>query len=128
MNVYEDTYLREKLNRIIAKQKEGKIVIAAYKDGSGLPAREDLGHALARASYPYDYSVGNAGFLNYDSDIGAYLYTAKPGAKQPEAIARYHPISIAEATLNVRERQVRIQVGETIVSFTGVNTWKGMYE
>ena len=128
MNVYEDKYLREKLNRIIAKQKEGKIVVAAYKDGSGLPAREDLGHALARASYPYDYSVGNAGFLNYDSDIGAYLYTAKPGAKQPEAIARYHPISLAEATLNVRERQVHIQVGETIVSFTGVQAWKGMHE
>ena len=38
MNVYEDKYLREKVNRIIARQKEGKVVIAAYKDGSGLPA------------------------------------------------------------------------------------------
>ena len=36
MNVYEDKYLRDKVNRIIARQKEGKIVIAAYKDGSGL--------------------------------------------------------------------------------------------
>ena len=36
MNVYEDKYLREKVNRIIARQKEGKFVIAAYKDGSGL--------------------------------------------------------------------------------------------
>ena len=43
MNVYEDKYLREKVNRIIAKQKEGKIIIAAYKDGCGLPSREDLG-------------------------------------------------------------------------------------
>ncbi len=30
MNFYEDKYLREKINRIIARQKEGKIVIAAY--------------------------------------------------------------------------------------------------
>ena len=48
MNVYEDKYLREKVNRIIARQKEGKIVIAAYKDGSCLPAREDLGQELTR--------------------------------------------------------------------------------
>ena len=54
MNIYEDKYLREKVNRIIARQKEGKIVIAAYKDGSGLPAREDLGQELTRAAYPYD--------------------------------------------------------------------------
>ena len=33
MNIYEDKYLREKVNRIIARQKEGKIVIAACKDG-----------------------------------------------------------------------------------------------
>jgi hypothetical protein len=31
MNVYEDKYLREKVNRTIARQNEGKIVIAAYK-------------------------------------------------------------------------------------------------
>ncbi|MRR32490.1 hypothetical protein EG834_19680 [bacterium] len=73
MNIYEDKYLREKVNRIITKQKEGKVIIAAYKDGSGLPAREDLGQTLARAAYPYDYAVGTSGFLNYDSDLGAYL-------------------------------------------------------
>ncbi|OJX43768.1 MAG: hypothetical protein BGO78_02030 [Chloroflexi bacterium 44-23] len=71
MNVYEDKYLREKVNRIIARQKEAKIVIAAHKDGSGLPAREDLGHELTRAAYPYDYAVGNAGFLNYNSELSA---------------------------------------------------------
>jgi len=31
MKIYEDKYLREKINRIIARQKEGKIVIPAYK-------------------------------------------------------------------------------------------------
>ncbi len=57
MNVYEDKYLREKVNCIIAKQREGKIIVAAYKDGSGLPAREDLGAALDRAAYPCKYIV-----------------------------------------------------------------------
>ncbi len=43
MKTYEDKYLREKVNRIIERQKEGQIVIAAYKDGSGLPSRDDFG-------------------------------------------------------------------------------------
>ena len=128
MNVYEDKYLREKISRIIARQKEGKVVIAAYKDGSGLPTREDLGQALARAAYPYDYAVGNSGFLNYDSELGAYLYIAEPGVKQPDVISHYQPLSLAEAELIVQERLVRIRAGDTVVTFTSVATWKGMYE
>ena len=83
MKTYEDKYLREKVNRIIERQKEGQIVIAAYKDGSGLPSREDFGQELTRAAYPYDYAVGKAGFLKYDSELGAYLFTPKPGEKPP---------------------------------------------
>jgi hypothetical protein len=128
MNVYEDKYLREKVNRIIAKQKEGHIVIAAYKDGSGLPAREDLGVTLGRAAYPYDYTVGNVGFLNYNSDLGAYLFTAKPGAKLPAVLAQYRPLVLAEATLDVAQRIVKVQTGETEATFTGVQPWKGLYE
>ncbi|KPL75532.1 hypothetical protein ADN00_12890 [Ornatilinea apprima] len=128
MNVYEDKYLRDKISRIIARQKEGKVVIAAYKDGSGLPTREDLGQWLARAAYPYDYAVGSAGFLNYDSELGAYLYTAKPGVKQPEVISHYQPLSLAEAELIVQQRMARIHAGDTAVTFSGVHTWKGMYE
>jgi hypothetical protein len=128
MNVYEDKYLREKVNRIIARQKEGKVVIAAYKDGSGLPAREDLGQELTRAAYPYDYAVGKAGFLNYDSELGAYLFITKPGEKLPTVLANYRPLTLAEATLDVEQRRVNVQAGDTAVSFTGVQPWKGLYE
>ena len=48
MNVYEDKYLREKVNRIIARQKEGKIIIAAYKDGCGLTERANRGKQKTR--------------------------------------------------------------------------------
>jgi hypothetical protein len=95
MNIYEDKYLREKVNRIIARQKEGKIVIAACTDDSGLPTREDLGQELTRAAYPFDYAVGNAGFLNYDSKLGAYLFTAKVGEKLPPVFANYRPLALA---------------------------------
>jgi hypothetical protein len=36
-NVYGDKLLREKVNRIIVKQKEGNILVAAYMNGTGLP-------------------------------------------------------------------------------------------
>ena len=127
MNVYEDKYLREKLNRIIAKQREGKVVIAAYKDGNGLPAREDLGD-LGRAAYPYDYTVGSFGYLKYDSDLGAYLFTAKPDAKLPPVLAKYKKLALAEAELDVAKRIIQIRVGDTLVTFSGAQPWKGLYE
>jgi len=128
MNVYEDKYLREKVNRIIARQKDGKIVIAAHKDGSGLPTREDLGQELTRAAYPYDYAVGKAGFLKYDSELGAYLFIAKSGEKLPPVLANYRPLTLAEAILDVQNRRINIQSGETTVAFTGVQPWKGLYD
>jgi hypothetical protein len=128
MNIYEDKYLREKVNRIIARQNEGKIVVAAYRDGSGLLVKEDLGQELTRAAFPYDYAVGKAGFLKYDSDLGAYLFTAKPGEKLPPVLANYRPLTLAEAVLDVQERRIIIQSGETNVSFTSVQPWKGMYD
>jgi hypothetical protein len=128
MNIYEDKYLREKVNRIIVRQKEGKVVIAAYKDGSGLPSREDLGQELIRAAYPYDYAVGKAGFLKYDSELGAYLFTAKPGEKLPPVLANYRPLALAEAILDVQDRRINIQCDETNVTFSSVQPWKGLYE
>ena len=128
MNQYEDKYLREKVKRIIARQVEGKIVIASYQDGSGLPARSDLGQELTKAAYPYDYAVGRAGYLKYDANTGAYLFTAKPGEKLPPVIANYQPLTLAEATLDVQERRIVIQCDETHITLTGVQPWKGLYE
>jgi len=128
MNIYEDKYLREKVNRIIARQMEGKIVIASCKDGSGLPCREDLGEELLRAAYPYDYAVGKIGFLNYDSELGAYLFTERADEKLPQVLANYRPLVLAEANLNVQDRRIDILCGEASVTFTGVQPWKGLYE
>ena len=128
MNAFEDKYLREKINRIIARQKEGKVIVAAFKDGSGLPSREDLGQELIRAAYPYDYQVGKAGFLKYDSDLGAYLFTARPGEKLPSVLANYRALSLAEATVDLADRRILIQTGDTSVTFTNAQSWKGLYE
>jgi hypothetical protein len=89
MNIYEDKCLRDKMNPIIAREKEGKIVIAAHKDGCGLPIREDLGQDPTRAAYPCDYAVGIAGFLRYDSELDAYLVVTKSGEKLFPVLANY---------------------------------------
>ncbi len=52
MNVYEDKCLREKVNHIIAAQKEGEIIIAAYKDGCGLTERANRGKQKTRVCDP----------------------------------------------------------------------------
>ena len=128
MNVYEDKYLREKVNRIITRQKEGKIIIAAYKDGSGLPCKDDFGNDLTRAAFPYDYAVGKSGFLKYDPELGAYLFTATGDGKLPQILANYRPLGLAEAILDVQGRKISIQCGETQVAFSGVQPWKGMVQ
>lgn len=127
MNVYEDIYLRDKMNRIIARQMEGKIVIATYKDDSGLPCMDDFSQELTRAAFPYDYAVGKAGFLKYDSELGAYLFTAKPGEKLPLVLTNYRPLMLAEAILDVDGRKINIQCGDIHVAFTCVQPWKGLY-
>jgi len=127
MNVYEDKYLCEKVSRIIARQREGRIVIASYKDGSGLPDREDFGIAITRASHPYDYAVGEVGFLNYDSALGAYLFNPREGAKLPPALTKYKTLTLAKATLDISRRLLQIQSGENLVTFTGVQPWKGLH-
>ena len=48
MNVYEDKCLREKVNHIIAAQKEGEIIIAANKEGYGLTERANRGKQKTR--------------------------------------------------------------------------------
>ena len=128
MNFYEDKYLREKVNRIIVKQRDGKIIIAAYKDGSGLPAREDLGAEVGRAAYPYDYTVGSFGFLTYDSELSAYIFTAKPDAKLPPVLAKYKKLALAEAELDTTTRVIQVRVGDTLITFTGAQSWKGLHE
>ena len=128
MQPYEDKYLREKVSRIIGRQKEGKIVVAAYKDGSGLLTRDDFGQGLTRADYPYDYTVGKAGYLKYDSQLGAYLFIAKPGEKPPPVLAGYRTLALAEAELDIPARRIHIQSSETGITFTGVQPWKGLHE
>lgn len=128
MNTYEDRYLLERMKKIIAAQKEGKVIISAYADGTGLPTREDLGLEIERAPSPYDYTVGKAGYLTYHAGLSAYLFTPRAGGKLPAILAGYRPLQLAEAELDVEERTIQIKAAETLITFTGIQPWKGLYE
>ena len=78
-------------------------MIASCEDGTGLPTRKDL-PGLKRSPYPHDYAVGDVGYLDYDSQLGAYIFTPKPGAELPKVLAHYQPISLGEAVVQVATR------------------------
>jgi len=126
MKPYEDTYLQKRVGAVIERQKQGKIVIAAYEDGTGLPTRQDL-PAIKAAQHPHDYTVGDCGYLNYDSQLGAYIFTQKPGADLPKVLAHYSPLALGEATVRVADRQAIIRVNDIEISFTGVPVWEPAY-
>lgn len=126
MNPYEDAYLRKRVGAIIERQRQGAIVIASYADGTGLPTRSDL-PPIGRGEYPHDYTVGNCGYLNYDSALGAYIFTPKPGAALPKVLANYRPLTLAEAEIHAGKRLAVVQAGETRITFTGVPVWEPGY-
>jgi len=126
MKPYEDTYLQKRVIAVIERQKQGKIVIAAYEDGTGIPTRQDL-PTLKAAQYPHDYAVSDCGYLNYDSQLGAYIFTQKPGADLPKALAHYRTLALGEATVRVAGRQAIIRVNDTEITFTGVPVWEPAY-
>ena len=126
MKPYEDAYLRKRVGAIIERQKQGKIVIAAYEDGTGLPTRQDL-PGTKPSSYPHDYTVGDCGYLDYDNQLGMYIFTPKPGADLPKVLARYRPVALAEALVQVAARQATIRIDDTEITFTGVPVWQPGY-
>jgi hypothetical protein len=128
MNTYEDRYLLERMKKIIAAQKESKILVAAYTDGTGLPIREDLGLEIERAPSPYDYTVGKVGYLTYHAGLSLYIFTPRAGGRLPPVLANKRPLQLGEAHLDVEGRTIRIQSEDTRITFTGVQPWKGLYE
>ncbi len=78
---------------------------------------------LNPSTHPHDYALGDAGYLDYDGQVGAFIFTPKPGADLPKALAHYQELSLAEAVVNAATRQATIRVNDTEITFTGVPIW-----
>ena len=121
---YTDPYLQERVSKVIQAQKKGKILVAAYKDGTGLPTREDLSDLRYAANlHPHSYIVGNSGYLDYESDLGMYSFFPKGNQTLPAVLRNQTPLVLGEAVINLATRTAEIQVGDTLITFTGVPVW-----
>ncbi len=123
---YEDSYLARQVNTIIALQKQGKIVLTNYEDGTGLPTIHALGKR-ERASYPHDYIVGDGlGFL--DCTGGQYIFTPIAGKRLPKALEEYKTLRLGVAKIDTATRTTTVQVEDTLITFTGVQPWIALYK
>jgi len=121
---YTDQYQHERVSKVIQAQKKGKILVAAYKDGTGLPTREDLSDLRYAANlHPHSYIVGNSGYLDYESDLGMYSFFPKGNQALPAVLRNQKPLALGEAVLNLATRTAEIQVDDTLITFTGVQVW-----
>lgn len=126
IEMYEDSYLARQVNTIIALQKQGKIVLAGYEDGTGLPTIRDIGK-LERTSYPHDFTVGdNLGYLDYTG--GHYIFIPNPGKRLPKVLEEYKTLRLGVARIDTATRTATIQVEDTRITFTGVQPWNALYK
>ncbi len=128
MQDYEDTYLRNRVQAISAKQKEGLIIVLAYDDGTGLPTIRSLPE-MRPARFPDDFAA-EYGVLRRETSIqgNAYTFHLKPGAKLPAILANYKPLEAGEAQIDASRRLATIQVGQTGITFTDVAVWESGYD
>lgn len=127
MKPYEDTYLRSRVQAVIEHQKKGEILVDACKSACGLPSKDELGMALRRGPYPYDFQLGDLGYLDYERDSGMYRYIARPGTELPPALQDYKPLTLAEAVLNPATRTARITTDDAGIIFSAVQVWERGY-
>lgn len=127
MKIYEDKYLRNRVNTIRQQQQLGKLLVDNYKTGMGLPTKDELGAAFTRSSFPHAYMVGEYGWLDHDPECGLYTFILKPGAALPPILQDYKILQLAEVVVNAVNKTAHIKLGETLLTFTAVPVWKPGY-
>ncbi len=121
---YTDEYQKERIDEVLKAQKElsakGQILCSTYEqlwlpDLNNLPEVSYLGQE--RYSAPY----GN--FQPVPSRLfhGAMAFSPKPGQELPPALRNGKEWQAASATLDLNGRLVKIEAGDTEITFTSVN-------
>ena len=123
-DVYEDTYLKERIAEMMKAQKnladKGQVLCSTYEQlwlpavGS-LPNVEYVGQERYRAPYGEFHPVPSHPFH------GALAFAPKTGADLPAELCNPREWLPAAASLDLDGRMVKIEAGETAITFTGVN-------
>ncbi len=129
VTIYEDLYLKNKMEKVIEIQKSGKFVVGTSNTIPGVPSQYDLG-VLRRTDYPHDYAVGDpaVGYIDYDRMSGQYIFTPHPGQKLPKVLENYKVLQLAVAVIDVAARTASIQAGDLNITFPGVEVWQSRYD
>jgi len=123
-DVYEDTYLKERIEQVMQTQKnlsaQGQVLCSTYEQLwlptiNNLPGVEYAGQERYRAPYGSFAPPASHPFH------GALAFSPKPGADLPEILSKIIDWQPAVARLDQAGRSVRIESGETAITFTGIN-------
>jgi len=127
-DVYEDSYMRERIRKIISVQEQGKIIISLYPNDMGLLRADDLNLNPQRLyNCQHDYALGSIGFMDNNYETGQFVFTLKQGEKLPKALENYKVLQLGEAVVDSSKRICTIATKSEQITFTGVEPWKGGY-
>jgi hypothetical protein len=123
-DVYADTYLKERIAEVMKAQKnladKGQVLCSTYEQlwlpaVSSLPSVEYVGQERYRAPYGDFQPVPSHPFH------GALAFVPKTGADLPPELRNPREWLPAAASLDLDARTVKIEAGDTAITFTGVN-------
>lgn len=126
--VYQDTYLRERVKKVISEQQQGKMLLSLYSNDVGLLRADDLNLNPQRLyNSEHEFMLGSIGYLDRDYETGQYKFTLKQGEKLPKCLENYKVLQLGEAVIDAGKRLCTISTESEEITFSGVETWKGNY-
>jgi hypothetical protein len=121
---YEDEYIKERIEELRQAQKvaieHGQVLVSSYEQFwlpvlNDMPEVEHIGGQIHRAPYGTFEPAANAPFH------GALWFTPVKGAEIPSSLSNAKEWIPASAVVDMNARQVKIQVEDTEITFTGIN-------
>ena len=130
-DVYVDTYLKERIDEVMKAQKnladKGQVLCSTYEQ-LWLPAVGSLPDVTYIGQERYKAPYGSFGPLVSHPFHGALAFTPISGADLPPELRGQVEWQPASARLDLGGRAVKIEAGETEITFTGVNVHAKPYE
>jgi hypothetical protein len=128
---FESTYLRERILKIAARQREGQLLASGSPPGRGqglpLPYAHDL-PGLRRAAYPFDYEC-EWGRLKYAPDLNVYHFVPHDGKLPPgwESYDLHAPLQPVTAAIDRARRLATIRHDRQELTLADVPAFESPY-
>jgi len=128
---YEDEYIKERIEELRTAQKEatasGKILVSSY-DQFWLPVMNDLPDVEFQGQDRYTAPYGKFELVPNVPFHGALWFSPSPGADLPPVLKNIKEWLPGSVTVDMNARTARIQVEETLITFTAINVGLNAHE